>query len=351
MVYHALIWLSDAGRSGLDWLEPRDVLVREVAPLIVGLILLFMGRSGIVTAAEISALQSGDQVVRLEAQGIDPFLLLVLPRATAFALVSYTLGVVFVLATMAISYVAGNVGGGVRMSLWELLATVLSEMRPADFAVFPIKMLAIGLLVALTSIVTGLGPAAAATQAISCAHFCSRHARGHADQRHAEPGDLDNAIGCSSSRIVAGAGRAFPGFWSQCPLSLRVSAGECVLIEGSDAAQLAAFSDLCSGLVPLRGGNVRFADETGPTCRMIMPPRCAAASAGYSRRAGGCPFSMPRPIFCCPAASHPRRPRRIASDRAGVGAGFWFARLAAGTGRCARGAGSRARRLGACVSR
>ena len=155
MVYQALFWLSEAGQERLIGSILVTVLVREVAPLIVGLILL--GRSGIVTAAEISALQSGDQVVRLEAQGIDPFLLLVLPRATAFALVSYTLGVVFVLATMAISYVAGNVGGGVRMSLWELLATVLSEMRPADFAVFPIKMLAIGLLVALTSIVTGLG--------------------------------------------------------------------------------------------------------------------------------------------------------------------------------------------------
>jgi len=51
----------------------------------------------------------------------------------------------------------------------------------------------------------------------------------------------------------------FQDFGVNAPLSLRVSAGECVLIEGSDAAQLAAFSDLCSGLVPLRGGNVRFA--------------------------------------------------------------------------------------------
>jgi phospholipid/cholesterol/gamma-HCH transport system permease protein len=155
MVYQALFWLSEAGQERLIGSILVTVLVREVAPLIVGLILL--GRSGIVTAAEISALQSGEQFVRLEAQGIDPFLLLVLPRATAFALVCYTLGIVFVLATMAISYVAGNVGGGVRMSLWELLATVLGEMRPADFAVFPVKMLTIGLLGALTAIVTGLG--------------------------------------------------------------------------------------------------------------------------------------------------------------------------------------------------
>ena len=186
MVYQALFWLSEAGQERLIGSILVTVLVRS-RTVIVGLILL--GRSGIVTAAEISALQSGEQFVRLEAQGIDPFLLLVLPRATAFALVCYTLGIVFVLATMAISYVAGNVGGGVRMSLWELLATVLGEMRPADFAVFPVKMLTIGLLVALTWTSTP-GAGTATTPPICCRAPLFAARRGHADQRHAEPGDL-----------------------------------------------------------------------------------------------------------------------------------------------------------------
>src|SRR3954452_22364535 len=42
------------------------------------------------------------------------------------------------------------------------------------------------------------------------------------------------------------------------PLSLRLLSGECALIEGSDVAQLAVFADLCSGLINLRSGNVRF---------------------------------------------------------------------------------------------
>src|SRR3954468_20048835 len=42
------------------------------------------------------------------------------------------------------------------------------------------------------------------------------------------------------------------------PLSLSLLSGECALIEGSDAAQLAAFADLCSGLITLNSGNVRF---------------------------------------------------------------------------------------------
>src|SRR3954453_21647190 len=42
------------------------------------------------------------------------------------------------------------------------------------------------------------------------------------------------------------------------PLSLRLLSGECALIEGSDAAQLAAFADLCSGLITLRSGSASF---------------------------------------------------------------------------------------------
>jgi phospholipid/cholesterol/gamma-HCH transport system permease protein len=92
----------------------------------------------------------------LTAQGIDPFLIVVLPRALALALGSYTLGVVFVIAAMGIGVIVGNLAGGVAMSFWEFFATVLGAMEPADFIIFPAKMLVIGLLVALTSTLTGL---------------------------------------------------------------------------------------------------------------------------------------------------------------------------------------------------
>jgi phospholipid/cholesterol/gamma-HCH transport system ATP-binding protein len=42
------------------------------------------------------------------------------------------------------------------------------------------------------------------------------------------------------------------------PLSLRLLPGECTLIEASEARQLTAFADLCSGLITLHSGNVRF---------------------------------------------------------------------------------------------
>jgi phospholipid/cholesterol/gamma-HCH transport system permease protein len=154
MVYQALLWLGAAGQEGLIGSILVTVLMREVTPVIVGLIVL--GRSGMATAAEISALQLGGQVHMLAAQGLDPFLLLVLPRAAALALGSYTLGVVFAVAAMAIGFIVGNLAGGSTLSLWEFSSDVLGAMQPADFVIFPVKMLLIGLLVALTSALTGL---------------------------------------------------------------------------------------------------------------------------------------------------------------------------------------------------
>jgi phospholipid/cholesterol/gamma-HCH transport system permease protein len=130
------------------------VLVREVTPLLTGMVLL--GRSGMVTVTELGALRLSGQVDVLSEQGVDPFLLLVLPRTLAFALTSFALGVFFVLGTLVMGFVASNLLGAARESLWMFFDNVLSSMRAADFAMFPIKMLLIGALVALTACVTGL---------------------------------------------------------------------------------------------------------------------------------------------------------------------------------------------------
>jgi phospholipid/cholesterol/gamma-HCH transport system permease protein len=154
MVYQALIWLGAAGQIELIGSILVTILVREVTPVIVGLIVL--GRSGMAAAAEISALQRGGQVHMLAAQGLDPFLLLVLPRAAALALGTYTLGVAFAIAAMTTGFVVGNVAGGSPMSLWGFFSTILGAMQPRDFVIFPAKMLLIGLFVALTSTLTGM---------------------------------------------------------------------------------------------------------------------------------------------------------------------------------------------------
>ena len=153
MVSQALYWLGEAGQEELIGPVVVTVLVREVAPLLVGFILL--GRSGVVVS-EIGELQIGGQVSTLAAQGLDPFLLLVLPRACALAIACFTLGIMFVLAALLSGFVAGSLLEAVRISIWSFLDRVLLAMHARDFVVFPAKMIVIGLLVALTASLTGL---------------------------------------------------------------------------------------------------------------------------------------------------------------------------------------------------
>ena len=154
MVSQALYWLGQAGQEGLIGPILVTVLVREVAPVLVGLVVL--GRSGVVIVSEIGELQIGGQVRTIAAQGLDPFLLLVLPRACALAIACFTLGVMFVVAALLSGFVAGSLLGAVHIPIGSFLDRVLLAMRAGDFAVFPAKMIAIGLLVALTACLTGL---------------------------------------------------------------------------------------------------------------------------------------------------------------------------------------------------
>ena len=154
MVSQALYWLGLAGQTELAGPILVTVLVRELAPLLIGLVLL--GRSGMVTVTELGMLQLGGQVRAMTGQGIDPFLMFVLPRALAFALASFTLGMLFALSALVVGFVTGSLFGAVQGSLWSFLDRVLAAMQAADFAVCPAKTLLIGFLVALTACLTGI---------------------------------------------------------------------------------------------------------------------------------------------------------------------------------------------------
>lgn len=153
-VYQAIYWLGQAGQEGLVGTVLVTVLVREVAPILVGFILL--GRSGMVAIVELGGMQAGGQVRALTAMGLDPFRLFVMPRLLAFAVTAFTLGVLFVAVALLSGFVAGRLLGVVRLSLPAFLDAVLHAMGPRDFGIFPGKLIAIGLLIGLVAALTGL---------------------------------------------------------------------------------------------------------------------------------------------------------------------------------------------------
>lgn len=154
MVYQAISWLNYVGQEGFVGRLLVTVLVRETTPVLVGLILL--GRSGTVTVVEFGAIKASGQLGLLEAQGVDPFTLLVLPRVLALALASFTLGVVFLGTALGTGWLAAELLGLVQAGPVGFMSTVVDATDRRDFALFAAKLAAIGGLVALTSAITGL---------------------------------------------------------------------------------------------------------------------------------------------------------------------------------------------------
>jgi len=154
MVFQALYWLRIAGQEDIAGTILVTVLLREVTPLLIGIILL--GRSGTVILSELGHLRISGQDHAIRAQGLDPFLLLVMPRGIAGAFAAYTLGVVFLLVALIVGFATASLLGGLSGSLWAFLDRFLRATAPIDFIIFPLKMLMIGLTVATTTALTAL---------------------------------------------------------------------------------------------------------------------------------------------------------------------------------------------------
>ncbi len=154
MVSQASYWLGLAGLGKLTGTVLATVALREIAPVLVGIILL--GRSGMLTVTELGLLQSGGQIRTLFAQGIDPFTLLVMPRAIAFAVASFTLGIAFAVSSVTVGFIVSASLGSTHGSLWNFLDAISDALQGRDYVVIPAKFLAIGFLVGLSSCLSGL---------------------------------------------------------------------------------------------------------------------------------------------------------------------------------------------------
>lgn len=161
MVYQAVSWLAYAGQESLAGTVLVTVLVREVAPFLVGLILL--GRCGTVTVVEFGATKASGQLGLLEAQGIDPFALLVLPRVVAMAVAGFTLGVIFLAVSLATGFVTARLLGLVHTSIEDQIANLLAAMETMDFVIFAVKLVLVSGMVAVVCAITGMSSTAAET--------------------------------------------------------------------------------------------------------------------------------------------------------------------------------------------
>src|SRR5262249_22437739 len=151
----AIYWLTVTGATGLVGPILVLLLIREFTPILIGLILF--GRSGTAALIELSEAKSNGWQRLIELQGLDPLVILVLPRAFGFAVGAFCLATVLVLTTLTTGYLIGHALGLIRFPIWDFGFVVLRGMSPADFILPPLKCLIIGFLVALATCATALG--------------------------------------------------------------------------------------------------------------------------------------------------------------------------------------------------
>ena len=106
------------------------VVVREAGPLLVNFAVI--ARSGNAIATELGLMQGLGEVRVLDAQGLDPFVYLVLPRVLGLAVSVCCLTAIFVAVALLAGYFIGQWAGVKTGGLMEFLQGVLTVLTPAD---------------------------------------------------------------------------------------------------------------------------------------------------------------------------------------------------------------------------
>lgn len=154
VVSQAIFWLGAAGLTKMTGSILITILVREVAPILVGMILL--GRNGILTVTECSLLAMGGQLKSLTSMGMDPFVMIVVPCAWAFTIASFTLGMVFGSVSLFMGYVVTYFMGTMHDSIWTFYSDILSAMSVWDYVLVPLKFIVMGFMIGVGSCITGM---------------------------------------------------------------------------------------------------------------------------------------------------------------------------------------------------
>jgi phospholipid/cholesterol/gamma-HCH transport system permease protein len=165
LLYQALYWAETAGQVTLLGRIIVVVLMRELAPALVAL--LIIGRSGTSTLMHLSQMRDGGQLRMLDSQGVDPFLLLVLPRTLAYTIGCFTLTVLFIAITMIAGYVTATAIGFVKVTFLGFLDMTLRAMARGDFLIVPLKAIVLGFTIGIVCCHTALTHSREATRVVA----------------------------------------------------------------------------------------------------------------------------------------------------------------------------------------
>ena len=152
VVTQAQVWL---GQSDIVGALLVAVILRELGPLLVNFIVI--ARSGTAVATELAGMRVRGEIDVLDAQGMDPFVYLILPRVAGMALSVLALVVCFVAISLAGGYLFGVLLGVARGTPAQFMDAVFGAITPRDVPAFLVKTLLPPALTAAICCIEGLG--------------------------------------------------------------------------------------------------------------------------------------------------------------------------------------------------
>ncbi len=154
VVLQVQLFLIRMGQSSMIGSVLVAVLIRSLAPLLVNFIVI--GRSGTAIAVEMAIMKVRKEINVLEAQGIDAFLYLAIPRIIGMALSIFCLTIWFITIALASGYACGIILGVGVPSPSEFLETVFKEFRLADAVALIAQTILPGLAISSICLMEGL---------------------------------------------------------------------------------------------------------------------------------------------------------------------------------------------------
>jgi phospholipid/cholesterol/gamma-HCH transport system permease protein len=137
VVAQALVWLQIIGQSKSLGALFVTVLIREAVPILTNF--LFIGRSGTAVTTELGNMKISGEVRVLDAQGIDPFIYLVIPRVLSLTVSVFCLAVLFVVVSFTSGYLFSLLLSPDIRDPGTFIYSILFSVNPVDLINFLAK--------------------------------------------------------------------------------------------------------------------------------------------------------------------------------------------------------------------
>ena len=136
-VAQALVWTEKVGQTTLLGPLFVTVLIRETVPILNNI--LAITRNGTAMTTELGNMKISGNVQVLDAQGLDPFIYLVMPRVLGLMIAVFCLNVVFILVSFSTGYIAALLLSSDIADPSSFIHNILTSVSFVDFVSLFVK--------------------------------------------------------------------------------------------------------------------------------------------------------------------------------------------------------------------